>query len=789
MASVPSRTFTDFSTLRVVIEKVAERRLGIESPNPPTAWKWDMRHMIGDNICETLPFPGLKSNHLLSIPREFWQNGPIAGRVGTSLKVENITEVFSRGRKRWVPVIHNGDLSIWRNSTFFFSDDSVVETLNPTTIFTTGRSAHLLQRPLRTGSPIEVNIYRRDRENEYLPWRKYSHRFTFSGLLDDDGNELVTRDGDTFYWDNVDTTKREFVSFIKEENIYLVFSQNVVEEITSLYTPSILENFNDFEYLGSTDGLDNQKFKTSRFPIVNDSDLKVYVVNVSAGTWETYSIVESFTASNQVLLDTDLGIITFGSDGTVNPPPAENRGIYIAYKAVPRIEYEEEGYRETSLATEADVSPLSQNLNRGFVTLSRTDLDIASIELTTNKNVYSGLSNVFGPVYVGADYASLFATVKSSSGKVVPNAEVTFYFETDPPFGGIGGSSTSVQRRTGFNGIANSFYIPPTSLEELGFYLTTVDPGNILTLPSNAMYSSLHDIYTYYVLKDDPVIGIPGADTVLGEIEWSDTELNGRKTIAYKWDGSAIHPISGGIGAYVPIRPISISGGNVLTYSDILPSPDSSSYGTVHSLASITWSSLTKTTDTAMVWTTNELRNCVVYSSSLLEYRRVASNTIDTITIAGSWSDIPTGNLIVYNKTINLGAYWVISDRLLTLRASVYSPKLGRTLYSNLLTFRVEIPIYMKGSYISDSLGEIPFGWRIPDGSEDPASAIDGATYISINPVAGPYPIIDVIAGETWLPYSGPITMDPEPFWPYSYGHEEGVSNPFGRFGLYWEII
>lgn len=786
MPPVPSRSFRDFSTRRVIVEKVVDRRLGHESLDPPTAWKWDYRYVVEDKIPETLPFPGLKRSHLLRLPRTYWQNGPVSGRETEAVKVTEVREVFAKGRVRWAPVIHNGDLNLWRDSTFLFSDDSVVELLGATELDSGGRSLHILQRTLRSGSPVLATIFRRDRDNEYLPWRSYVRRQIFTSILDSDGNEQTTRDGDTFYWSNVDTTKREFVSYVRDEQVYCLFNQFALEAITSTTVPSVLSDFNDLEYLGTSDGTDDQKFETDFFPVSDDSDLAVYVVNVAGSSWNQYTVVDEFTAVNQVQLDADLGTFTFGNSTGSTPPPVAGYAIYVAYNATVRIEYEEDGYGEETLAVDADVSPLGQSMNRGFVTLARSQLDIASIVLETTKDAYPGVAATYGPVYVGADYASLVATVYSSSGQVVPNVEVTFYFDTSPSFGGLGGSSTSIQRRTGFDGRARTFYIPPSSLEDMGFYVSSIGAGNTLVLSSDANILEEEDVYTYYVLKDDPFIGIPGADTSIGEVEWSETDFNGRKVVLYKWDAAAINPISGHLGAYVPIRPSSITNGYTLAYTDTLATPDPTPYGPTVETGTITSSGMTWIRDTTKSWTTNEWNGHIVFLGGIGgEGRRVLTNTSDTLTLSSGFSTVPSGSFRIVDRTNNLGAYWVVSDRFITIRASAYSPKQGRTIYSNLLSLRVEIPEYMKGSYISDSLQEIPFGWRIVDDTYEQASAIDGATFISINPVAGPYPIVDVIGGDTWDDYSG----GDDAWWPYSGYPGAGASAPFGGFSIYWNSV
>jgi len=701
MSPVLSRTYTDFSTKRIVYEKVVERRVGFEKEVLPAGWKWDCRHLVGDKIAETLPFPGIKTSHLLGIPRDYWQNGSISGSSGDSLEVQEVVEVFANGRERWVPKIHRGGFIIWRQPSYLFSDDSVIETLDPLSLDSDGRSTHTLARELRPNSPIAVTIFQRDSLGEISPWRTHLRRERFSGLRDVDDNELTTRSGDTLYWANVDTTKNEFLSIVRDDSIFLQFNKSVVESISRQFIPADILDFNEMEYLGTSNGSDDQQFTTKYFPIGNSSNLYCYVVNNATSTWTAYSVVTSFTAANQVIIDYDLGVLTFGTSAS-GPTPAlpPNRAVYLAYQAVPRIEYEEYGYSDVFTAKEADVNPVAQSLNKGFVVVGRGELDISSIILSTTKSSYRADADTFGPVYVGADYASLLAHVYSSAGSLVPNAEVTFWITTAPAVGGVGGSGSSAQRRTGYDGIARCAYTPPTSVDSMGFFVTSVGVGNTVTLPSGAAFEDTADVYTYHVLKDDPWKGKVGADTSIGEIPWSASPPNGRKVIFYKWDAAAVNPVTGKLGAYAPVRPSSISGGNVLTYADTLAPPD------------------------------------------------------------------PTPS------NVNLGAYWIVSDRYVSIQASVYSPRLNRTILSNTIKIRVEIPLYMRGEYIKNNLNAIPFGWRIKDTTYEVASAFGGATYISINPFAGPYPIVDVIAGETWDPYCG---FDPYSFWPYDFS----VTGPY----------
>lgn len=711
--AVLGRSKVTFLTRQTAVRKVVNRLLGFEDEEIPAGFRWDERHLSVADKIETLPFPGLKKSHLKAVPRSYFQNGPVDIVTGKSLKIEDVRKEFRSGTEKWTPKVHNGGFTVWRDSDFLFSDNSVVEYVSLTNVDGGDRSYHTLTKERANDSIIRAAIYKRSNTNENVVWKNYQQRFRFTSILDSDGNPTTTRDGDTITWSNVDTTKREFITFIREERVYLQFNQNVVEAITSTTAPVDILDFNDKEFAGTSDGLDEQIFELEYFPIIS-TDLAVYVVNSSLGTWTEYTVVDSFTGLNQVKVDIELGKLIFGTSTSGGAPPTNN-DIYVSYKAVPRIEYEEVGYDKYRTGFDANINPLGQSLNKGFVVVSRSELDISSIVLETDKQRYNSFADTYGPIYAGADHAQLIATVFSSAGKPIPDAEILFEMEYEPATGSIGNSGATAEYRTGYDGKARTFYTTPNSAEDMGFYVRSVTGTNQLQVRSDANFTDSNDIYTYQVLKDDPWIGKAGADTSIGEVEWNPDLLNGRKTILYEWDATAINPVTGIVGAYAPLIPTAISSdGSLLTYSQTLEEPD---------------------------------------------------NTTDAP---------PTGK--------NLGAYWVVSDRTVAIKASVWSPRFKRRIYSNTIYLRVELPEYMKGVYVNDALQRIPFGLRVPDDTYLVASAIGGATFISINPFAGPYNIVDVIAGET-------LTW--EEFDPYTYSYPYGtydVSRPFAYFTFKFTI-
>jgi hypothetical protein len=699
---------TEFVIERVFIEKVCERRLGFNGPNPPNGWRWDEAFLRQEENPETLPCPEIKRSILTGLPRNYWENGPIAGREGDSLAILGVEEIYEEGKPCWAPVIQTGDVNIWRDSQYLFSDDSVIENLPESPALSldeSGRSRYGLSRPLRVGSHISVCIYERQ-DGEVVPWRDYSLRGAFSSILDRAGDPQVTVDGTTIHWGLVDTTKREFITYLFEETTILHFNQYVPESIASLEDPASLLDFYSKEFIGYADGTKNLVLYSRFFPF-EEGSVRVWSVDLSGDAFVELPIVEAFSGPTGVKIDYDIGGVIFG-DGILGEKLPFGRQVYIGYKATARIEYEEEDFGDEVVALSANVSPLASSLNRGFVVITRTEDDIGSLLLETNKTSFViGGVRYDGAVSLGADFASLVATATDPKGYPIPDLQVYFFMRSSI-IGSIGGVGSVVSKRTLPNGKAKTFYSPPISPETLGQYVKTVIGGDTLSV-TGGTFSSADDIYTYRVLKDDPFLGKVGADTEAGEVPWDNDPPNGRKVVIYEWDATVINPVTGATGAFRPTRPISFTT-NSLTYGIALESPDLS-------------------------------------------------------TAPGS---------------DNLGAYWVVCDRVLTIAARAWSRKRRAWVFSNDLIFRLSIPEYMKGSYLSPTLGEIPFGWRLPDGSYEVAGTLDGATYITINPVAGPHPIVDVIDGDT---------MNWAAFWPgggTAYG--DHVPAPFAFLPLSYTV-
>jgi hypothetical protein len=149
-----------------------------------------------------------------------------------------------------------------------------------------------------------------------------------------------------------------------------------------------------------------------------------------------------------------------------------------------RIEYEPYGADTSISCLNADLNPVNQSQNQGFICITHDTPEVANIDLIIDKAVVSGTDPVeYGPIYAGSDFAVLRAETTSIDDVPVPKVDVTF--ELSPYLGAINGSDTS-SSLSNSAGFAFSSYQPPTNANSLGYYSFTVLPSSNTTYPSPA---------------------------------------------------------------------------------------------------------------------------------------------------------------------------------------------------------------------------------------------------------------------------------------------------------------
>lgn len=683
------------------------------------------------------------------------------------LYLNDIKEMSIDNNTLWIPEIRNGHYFRYKTPFFLYSDNSRIQYLTSSNNRSNRNYIKLDAEPEMT-SPILAASFKRNPKTNTPDYDIHVHQCAdFTGIyLNEEEQETVTSAG-KILWDNVDFTKKEFiVDNTIEGETSLYFNRDYIK--THGVVPTVFQDLAACEILGSSDGSNYQVYKLKYFPVLADDSFHLYVV--SDFTWTEWERVDSWFdlinsdptyLNNRYFVDKDLGIVYLGSNNNGGVPVIGD--ILVAcYSSTLRIEYEEAETKNILDATEADVNPITQHINQGFVVITHNQLEAASIVLDINKPriPFTSQPPEYGPITIGSDYALLRATVKSTEGNAIPGKLVGFTM-IPSGIGYLDGAEESSSITDGI-GQAYSSYQPPVSTDTLGFYTVTTRASthpsytsgykDVIIKDSNAGLELQEDnLYIYQVLKDDIILGYDNVDdwitaqiadgnlevpswAITSELEskwrdeirikydlkeWNGSDefnstgvLTGRKVVVYKidptgaseyegdnWDSNAINPITGELGAVVPLRPEFIE----------------------------------KINDAS-----DEFNNYY-----RLIYPEAAIPDCDPD---------DSGNPI--------GGYWVVSPRTIKFRASCWSEFYNRIIYSNEITVRISMPEYMLGEYLTPLLEKVPYGWRIPSETSSMASGIDGATFITINPFGtynpspdynnvlwGPYEIFDVING------------------------------------------
>ncbi len=656
------------------------------------------------------------------------------------LWVKKIDTFIENYERHWIPIVEHGHYFRHATSFFYYGDNSRVQYVNSVENRDSRNYIELDYEP-QTTIPILAAIFNRHPDTSAISYdKRIEQRQCFTGVyVDEEEQETVSELG-KITWDNVDTTKREFIVDRTIEGITRLFFNRDYNESYGV-VPEVYQDLNACEFLDISTGASYQTMYLKRFPILADESFHLY--SATTTTWEEWTRVDSwwdlittdysYATRNRFFLDKDLGIIYFGAN-TNGGVPSIDELVYAAYTTTPRIEYEEMDRSTEIEAWDADTNPITQGNHQGFVCITHEQLVPASITLAIDKSPIQGVVDPkeYGPIIIGTDYGILKGTVLSPSGVPVPNTEVGFTM-TPTTIGYLNGSSSS-SSVTGYSGLAYSSYQPPVSANDLGFYSTTVRASTspyyptskeiILKVNETGLEGQEESIYLYQILKDDVLLGYSTLDSFLESLYQEDTPtwvtdattyakwkeemvnewdlqdwvepvegfpISGRKVVIYQiddnnvYDYSAINPVTGEAGAVIPLRP---------------------------SLAE-------QITDTGDAY-------------------------------YGMWRLIyPSGAIPDCGPSEPVGGYWAASDRLVTFQAHCWSPHYNRVIYSNEIVARITLPPYLLGEYLNQLGEKIPFGWKVLSDSDNIAAGIDGATFITINPHSGPHEILDLVAGGT----------------------------------------
>jgi hypothetical protein len=763
-----------FHTRQIVVQKCTNDPIvGFEKTEElPSGWQYDIKRWCGPFDLKLPTLPRLADATLQGIKESEYYLSGVGDKKNGDLEIISIEEKNENNARKWIPFVKSGYYYRYSTPFYFFGDDSRVQYISSEDNIDNRNSLLLDVEPNQT-TPIIAASYIRDADTgEITYFEKINMVSSFSGTYTDgEENETISLVG-KINWDNVDFNKKEFI--LDTTNIgkyYLRFNKDYIK--TYGIEPVVFQDLAACEILGLSNGTSYQVYYLKHFPVIPDS-FNLYVA--SGSTWETWTRVNSWFdllnstglyGQKRYYLDKDLGIVYFASGQENSLPPL---GSYIAcsYSTTLRVEYEEENNDLMSTAWDANISPVSQYINQGFICITHQLLEPASIVLKIDKQpIPFTIPKTYGPVSVGSDYAILKATVTTYDGIPVPNTSVVFFMDPTT-VGYLNGASSSTSVTNG-SGEAYTSYQPPTSADDLGYYITNQTGFDPKIRPStNPSYTSHKDIiisdknadiigqenniYIYEILKDDLLLGYENVDQYIDDNltpppwvidettrerwrrevieefdlkDWleangpsgvqTDGTISGRKVVIYttdsaisgtqigstpNYDANAINPIRSGVvdsppsyGAVVPVRPLLIE----------------------------------RIDDD-----TDPYDGCIrlIYPEDMIPDPEPATS--------GYLSD---GN--------NIAGYWIVSTKTIKFQAYCWSPRYNRDIYSNKIYTRISLPQYLLGEYINEQLEKIPYGWKLISETDNVAAGLNGATFLTINPISGPYKVLDLVHGTT----------------------------------------
>lgn len=700
-------------------------------------WKWDKRVWSASQFENTAGVININLDPTTSgVTKTYFQSG-----IGDhdDLLLKEIMYLPCSGinedgiYESWNPQINHGYYYDYNNERYLFSDESEVEQVSYSGVYNTGYgiasgfNTLILSSTPKIGTPIACEILKWDGvEGEYLTDIKINRKTAFTGKLVD-GERLSTWDTntETFLWNNIDREKREFVIY------YTGTEQTKIPNVifNNQYSYQIGTTFpDDYEVLGKITGTNEEAFHLQFAPIDRNKSVIVYTaasgLAPSNTLWTGIDQAKEIVG-NQIKVDYDLGIVSFGVSGVNNLPTVGNM-VFASYWKVPRFEYEPSNTINELIATEQSINPLFRQNNKGFIYLSNKEENPASISLDAELTEIN--TDVFGPLNIGSAISKIIATVEDNQGNLLEGQNVNIFITSDPTIGSLGNNIVNTLVSTNHNGEAIAYYTSPGSINEIGelvniagFAANTPSTGKTTISTSGLLIDgTVSGITIYEVYTDDPVLGIatisgyysdyftteeivgPSGITGLDKEEW---EANHR-TI---WDLTKpkLFGSSTGTGRK---KLVAISSG---IYLD----PPSSGLD------------ITAFTKPAI----GPLYPESVTQTAISEYDITYAQSLTT----------PGGFLY---------GYFVVAPTNVKLQASVYNERTNQTILSNEISVKLSVPDYANGVWLIDEInnfhineisalvsgltsasGVVPFGFRLRTSNITLSSALDGITFLTVN--------------------------------------------------------
>jgi hypothetical protein len=374
--------------------------------------------------------------------------------------------------------------------------------------------------------------------------------------------------GTVSVWLDRDYSNIGFVSFVWDYPAKIEFNNNYLKDFgTGISEPSV-QNIGNFDRIGTSNGQPFQSYACSEFPVydltyerfLDLNNFKLFLYDPSTLSfdleWRRIQFLKDAIPGQKVYeLDADSGTITFGNGIQGAIPPKYSR-IYASYRTSLRIEYEPINSKDYWLAKFTDLNLSRNNLNSGFLHLTRKQQVPNSILLEFSDGEINAL-----------EFSSLQATVFDLEGEPMSNVPVSFITDFNAGF------TEEEVVNTNSDGKAMTIFTPSGSIESMGTFVNLYSPSSDSTEKGEFLDSALQNdglIPNAKIIAEQPVIDSPDNIYLFKILDANDpftpydntTRKGGTYQVYYRYDE--------GLQQNVLVKPATVSG-RVLTFTDPLP--------------------------------------------------------------------------------------------------------------------------------------------------------------------------------------------------------------------------
>lgn len=444
----------------------------------------------------------------------------------------------------------------------------------------------------------------------------------------------------------------------------------------------------------------------------------------------------------------------------------EDYTFYIMYRAAPRVEYEvtSSSMRKAQNKLALDLHPFKNLNNNGIIQLSLMDINVSSLVLEIDApNI---LNNVFGPGYFGIDSKQLTATAYDSLGNTVEGVEVSIHIAQGNP-GYLNSNVKTYVDITNSEGEIYASYNCPYDWDEISKEVLSVTHSNGNTildieLIDDAYSLNVENVSIYEILKHDPVFGYVGNEFEVfdfgNDITIGNTFYLKSWFKIYNEDFNFVDSFSGSkcyieytdggqsIATILEIAQTKELGQEkealIILNKKLTPIQNGKTIAKVRLFArktvqepnqpnSLEWNSYLKIGCLKLLYGWNQSVTHPI-TKELGAYYPVRPTRF----LSNTQMEVP-GEIKIPDAFDNdnlLGGYRIVSSSVVEFYATCKNPLTNRTIVSNTVKLRLDLPKYLNGVSFDEGL-PVPYGFGFVSNSLEVGTGLGGQNFISINPL------------------------------------------------------